>query len=183
LIITQVCGSISLIDGKNRGLVMRNKVTVMVGALSLLMAGITPAQAQEASAADKLRRLDIMLMVTSLRCRNTEDNFQTDFAQFEGRHMKELNAAAAELRKNAGPQADKALDKISTTIANKFGAGHPFMNCHDLKDLTHRLAEVEGAAVLLEAADRVFAAPPLAPSAPSAIAASAPPASVAAAAP
>ena len=34
------------------------------------------------SDAEKIRRLDIMLMVTGLRCRDTEDDFQGDFSQF-----------------------------------------------------------------------------------------------------
>jgi hypothetical protein len=139
---------------------MHSKVTTAVISLALLLSSAIPAHAQDESPAEKMRRLDIMLMVTSLRCRSTDDNFQTDFAQFEGHHMKELNAAATDLRKKAGPNADKVLDKMSTTIANKFGSGHPFLNCHELKELTHHLAEVDGSAALLEAAEKVFAASP-----------------------
>jgi hypothetical protein len=109
------------------------------------------------SADEKLRRLDIMLMVTGLRCRGTPDNFQADFAAFEARHMSDLNWAARQLfadyttRMSSG-EASLALDRLSTEMANDYGQGHPWLGCHDLKGLTERLATQDGAQVLLEAA-------------------------------
>jgi len=125
--------------------------------LAMAMAGAAPAKADEVLPAEKLRRLDIMLMVTGLRCRSGEDDFQVDFGQFEGRHMAELNAAAAEMRKKAGRNAERELDRLSTIIANKYGAGHPYMGCHELKDLAHHLAVTDGVEELIVAADKVFA--------------------------
>lgn len=48
--------------------------------------------------AEQLRRLDIMLMVTSLRCRKTVDDFQADYGDFTQEHLSELNDAARSLQ-------------------------------------------------------------------------------------
>lgn len=129
----------------------------LAGALVILASIAVPAQAQDFSAAEKIRRLDIMLMVTSLRCRTGEDNFLSDFQGFEKTHLQELNLASAQLKRNLGPQADRALDKISTSIANQYGTGHPWLSCHDLKELAHELATTQGQPVLIAAADQAFA--------------------------
>ena len=118
------------------------------------------AMANPTSKAEKLRRLDIMLMVTGLRCRAGTDNFQEDFAQFEAHHMDELNRAAQDLRKEtAGPGAaadERALDKISTAMANAYGGGHPWLGCHELKGLAHQLADSAGEESLIAAADETL---------------------------
>ena len=46
-------------------------------AAAAMLAGV-PASANTLEDAEKLRKLDIMLMVTGLRCRTTADNFQAD---------------------------------------------------------------------------------------------------------
>ncbi len=135
---------------------MKGKLAICIAGLGLALGAAVPAQAQSMSEPEKIRRLDIMLMVTSLRCRNGEDNFLADFQGFEKTHLRELNFAAAQLKRNLGAQADRALDKISTSIANQYGTGHPWLSCHDLKELAHQLATTEGQPVLIEAADQVF---------------------------
>ena len=138
---------------------------MMTGALGLVLMGMAGAafgegpQAQEG--AEKLRRLDIMLMVTGLRCRGGEDNFQPDFQAFEAHHLAELNAANRQLRadwvKAMGPAgADKALDRMSVGMANQYGNGHPWLGCHELKGLAHDLATSDGVEPLLAAADGVL---------------------------
>ena len=139
------------------------------GALNKAMAGAAmagllvamPARAETMSSAEKVRRLDIMLMVTGLRCRSGEDNFQADFQRFEARHLTELNAAARTLAADyAGRMgkagADKALDRISVSIANNYGNGHPWLGCHELKSVARQLAEARGAEPLLMAADELL---------------------------
>ena len=65
----------------------------IVGAAALLgMLASGPVSAGSFEEAEKLRRLDIMLMVTGLRCRNTPDNFQADYGRFTTNHITELNA-------------------------------------------------------------------------------------------
>lgn len=121
-----------------------------------------PLHAAPADEAEKLRRLDIMLMVTGLRCRTTADNFQGDFAAFEASHLTELNAAARQLRQglvaaNGAAGADRALDRISTGMANQYGQGHPWLDCKQLKQATRLLVALKGREALLSAADELLA--------------------------
>lgn len=136
------------------------KLAAGLAALGLLAAA--PVQAQDTSQAEKLRRLDIMLMVTGLRCRTTPDNFQADFANFEAAHLSALNAAAAELRDGLVARygvggAPRALDRISTGMANEYGQGHPWLDCADLRIVTRSLAQMRGTPALVEAADQLLA--------------------------
>lgn len=124
----------------------------------------TPAIAGESGSGDaeKLRKLNIMLMVTGLRCRTTAYDFRADFAEFEKIHMTTLNAAAAELRQDVAARAGAAgatlaLDRISTGMANQYGQGHPWLDCAQLKQATRVLARVKGRATLVEAADELLA--------------------------
>jgi hypothetical protein len=114
------------------------------------------------SGAEKLRRLDIMLMVTGLRCRMGSDNFISDYGRFTSRQMPTLNAANAQLRSELSARygaagAQRAVDRMSTSMANSYGAGHPWLDCHELKQVARNLAEVEGRATLEEAADQLLA--------------------------
>jgi hypothetical protein len=120
-----------------------------------------PATANAMSGAEKLRRLDIMLMVTGLRCRTTADNFQADYQRFTARHIGELNMAAGQLRddmaRRFGPAgAERALDRLSVTMANAYGQGHPWLGCHELKMVAHDLVDVQGTDTLEEVADRLL---------------------------
>jgi hypothetical protein len=112
--------------------------------------------------AEKLRRLDIMLMVTGLRCRTGADNFQADYARFTGAHLPALNAASDSLKREMaarhGPAAAvRALDRLSVTMANAYGQGHPWLNCHELKMVARNLADVRGNEALESAADQLLA--------------------------
>lgn len=135
------------------------RVAALCAAASLLCA--MPARAEDAGNAQKLRQLDIMLMVTGLRCRTTADDFQGDFQAFEAHHLSELNSAAARMKAeyvssfgNRG--ADRELDRISTMMANAYGNGHPWLGCHELKQVAQGLAAAEGVDPLLAAADQLL---------------------------
>jgi hypothetical protein len=135
----------------------------IAGAAALvgMLAG-APATAGSIENAEKLRRLDIMLMVTGLRCRNTADNFQADYGRFTTNHIAELNAASRELQDQLAGRvgtanAARALDKMSVTMANTYGQGHPWLSCAQLKVATNSLAQAQGPAVLVEAADQLLA--------------------------
>jgi hypothetical protein len=111
--------------------------------------------------AEKLRRLDIMLMVTGLRCRTGADNFQADYGRFTTNHIAELNAASnslkADMAKRYGAAgAARALDRLSTTMANQYGNGHPWLGCGQLKQVAQGLAAARGPAPLVEAADQLL---------------------------
>lgn len=141
-------------------------VTIKTGMVALAAGAMVlaaPLQAASPSAeAEKLRKLDIMLMVTALRCRTTADNFQPDFAAFEAAHLTELNGAAAQMRKDlvatAGAAgAARALDRLSTGMANQYGQGHPWLDCAQLRQVTRVLARAKGRETLVEAADQLLA--------------------------
>ena len=135
-------------------------------ALAALAAGLfltNPAQAAgSTNGAEKLRRLDIMLMVTGLRCRTTADNFTVDYGRFTSSQLPALNAANGELkadmaRRYGAAGAQRALDRLSTTMANTYGQGHPWLSCAQLKTVARNLATVRGRATLEEAADQLLA--------------------------
>lgn len=132
----------------------------------LLLASLcwaTPASAQDgALAAEKLRRLDIMLMVTSLRCRGSEADFLGDYHRFAARHLDVMNNAGRQLQAHysithGAAGANRALDDISTGMANRYGRGHPWLECDDLRQVAQELAAVHSREDLLAAADHLLA--------------------------
>ena len=135
----------------------------MVAGAALGMALGSPATASpSAEGAHKIRQLDIMLMVTSLRCRFGSDDFRHDYGRFTLRHMPALNAAnraiRADLERRHGVAgAGAMLDRTSTSMANRYGQGHPWLSCADLGMVARNLAEVEGLPTLEEAADQLLA--------------------------
>ncbi len=135
-----------------------------VAAIAIL-ATPTVAQAGPNEDAEALRKLDIMLMVTSLRCRKGSDNFQADYQTFSASHLTTLNTASrslqANLVKRAGAAgAKKALDRISVGMANEYGNGHPWLGCGELKQITRSLAADKNAAHLAVAADELLSKRP-----------------------
>ncbi len=133
-------------------------------ALGLMDSGLSPAAAQDAgmSGAEKLRRLDIMLMVTGLRCRTGADNFTEEYGAFTTAHLPALNGASAEMQKGLiaknGPFGTvRALDRISVTMANKYGQGHPWLSCAQLKSAARVLSTMDGSAQLEMVADQLLA--------------------------
>lgn len=140
-----------------------NRVSgVAAGMAAVAMLCSQPVLAAPMSKAEKLRRLDIMLMVTGLRCRTTSDNFQADYGRFTTRHIAELNKASDALKTELAAShgaggANRALDRLSVTMANAYGQGHPWLNCAQLKQVTRGLAEASGPEPLLAAADQLLA--------------------------
>lgn len=126
----------------------------------MTLAAPLPAAANTADA-EKLRRLDIMLMVSALRCRNGASDFQADYNRFAARHLVEMNAASRELKAQYAARygaqgAKRALDRISVSMANQYGRGHPWMDCAELKDATQRLALLAPGPGLGAAADKLL---------------------------
>lgn len=122
----------------------------------------TPAHAGTGDgSAEKLRRLDIMLMVTGLRCRTTPDNFIDDYGSFTTRHLSALNEASRDLKTELASQygakgAERALDRMSVVMANEYGGGHPWLTCGELREVARNLAKVEGREPLVAAADQLL---------------------------
>ncbi|MBV1687050.1 S-adenosyl-L-homocysteine hydrolase [Novosphingobium sp. G106] len=143
----------------------RGLLCVSLVAIAALAAGLAlsnPAHAAgSVMGAEKLRRLDIMLMVTGLRCRTTADNFTADYGRFSSSQLRELNQANDELkadmaRRYGAAGAQRALDRLSTTMANTYGQGHPWLSCAQLKTVAQNLSTVRGRATLEEAADQLL---------------------------
>ncbi|MCT2558238.1 S-adenosyl-L-homocysteine hydrolase [Tsuneonella sp. YG55] len=119
------------------------------------------AAAASPSEAAKLRRLDIMLMVSSLRCRFGADNFQADYARFSTNQYPVMQDAfktlEADYNARMGPaRAKKALDSVSVGMANQYGLGHPWLGCGELKSATRELASTRDRARLIAAADEML---------------------------
>jgi len=136
-------------------------------AMSAALAPTVPAQAAvPGSDAEKLVRLDIMLMVTGLRCRKTSDDFWSDYGRFTTKHMSTLNGANREMRallarRMSDAAAKKQLDRMSVTMANQYGQGHPWLKCDQLKMVASNLSRVEGRATLVEAAEQLLSSRPV----------------------
>jgi hypothetical protein len=140
-----------------------NKVAAVLAAGSMLACVPQAANAgTPAGDAAKLRQLDIMLMVTSLRCRFGGDNFQSDYARFSTNQNKTMQDAFKTLQADyvariGAAGANKALDKMSVGMANQYGQGHPWMDCAALKATAQDLSETTDRATLVAAADELLA--------------------------
>lgn len=111
----------------------------------------------KAQEAVKLRQLDVMLMVGSLRCRAGADDYRADYDAFLINHRKELGAAnrviLADLSRRVGSRgAMNALDKISVSIANTYGNGAG-RSCHELRAISKDLAHDRSPGALKHAAN------------------------------
>ena len=125
-----------------------------------------PAQAcwdNAAQNAAKISNLNMMLMVTALRCRGGNDNFLAQYNKFVKINNALLGSQnsliRAQFAKTIGANgAESALDKLATGYANIYGAGHPNMDCNALKALAMRVAEEKQDVASLSAiADRAVA--------------------------
>ncbi len=132
-----------------------------------LTAGAHPAAAQS-DTATQIRKLDIMLMVTSLRCRHGEHDFQADYRRFAKNNLKSLNAAHSQLRReltarHGAKGSKRALDRMGVRMANSYGRGHPWMGCAELKATAQQLGGVADKEALYAAAKRLLAPEPSTP--------------------
>ncbi len=125
--------------------------------LAAMPAPVLAAGPADVMQAENLRKLDIMLMVTSLRCRKGAHDFQADYNDFSAKRVVMMKAAYQTLknghvRKLGERGAKREMDKISVGMANQYGLGHPWLACDQLKAVTRDLAENGGEAELALAA-------------------------------
>ena len=118
---------------------------------ALLAMASTPALAApscwsaELVQAAKLRQLDVMLMVGSLRCRTGGQDYRASYDRFLLRHRPMLGkvnqAILAEMRGKLGAiGALEALDQASVRMANQYGEQAAY-GCGDLAEVTAALAD------------------------------------------
>ncbi len=142
----------------------RNGIAALAACLAL--ASASSAQADPiANNAENIRKLNIMLMVTSLRCRSGEHDFQADYQKFASAHLADLNRAGAQLRRDmerklSAKGSKRALDRIGVSMANSYGQGHPWLSCAQLKAETQSLSQKRGAGELSRAADELLSIQP-----------------------
>lgn len=114
------------------------------------------------SDAAKLRKLEVMLMVTSLRCRSSAHDFRADYSQFSTTHSARLRTARADLTRGLAAQygkngSQRALDRLGVKMANAYGSGHPWMKCAELKREVQALSASQDHAQLVSTAHRLLA--------------------------
>ncbi len=112
--------------------------------------------------AENIRSLNIMLMVTSLRCRTSGHDFRGEYDLFAAAHQQNLTEAHIHLTNNLVAShgedgSHRALDRIGVAIANRYGDGHPTMGCSQLKEATLKLAMSQDRAELALMADQLLA--------------------------
>ena len=122
---------------------------------------VSPVTANAAN----IRRLNIMLMVTSLRCRQTAHDFQSEYDLFAQAHQQNLEEAHEALSREMAAEhgeagINRALDRIGVAIANRYGDGHPTLGCSDLKEATLMLAMSQDRLRLSQMADDLLGREP-----------------------
>ncbi|MEP3421050.1 MAG: hypothetical protein ABJN35_04895 [Erythrobacter sp.] len=111
--------------------------------------------------AQNIRSLNIMLMVTSLRCRTSGHDFRGEYELFAAAHRQNLEEASQHLTHNLVAShgedgSHRELDRMGVAIANQYGDGHPTMGCPELKQATLELAMSQDRAQLAAMAGRLL---------------------------
>jgi hypothetical protein len=127
------------------------KRTGKVAVLLALAATITayPAQACWTNAeqdAAKVANLNMMMMVSALRCRKGPDDFLAEYNRFVKNNNPVLGSQNAAVRNhfariNGAKAADAQMDKFVIGLANSYGGGHDSLGCAQLKDIAGDLAQ------------------------------------------
>ena len=117
--------------------------------------------------AENIRTLDMMLMATSLRCRKGADDFRAEYAAFSRFNRLHLTHANTTMRRSLNARygvraAERELDRRSVKMANRFGNGHPWMSCRELKVAAGDLARAHSKASLATAAHKLLNPPQIA---------------------
>ena len=145
---------------------MRGMKVACAAIAGVCLVSATPGSAQSQTLssfeAEQIRKLEIMLMVSSLRCRSGESDLRPEYRAFSTRHVGSLKAASRKLRadlaaKHGTKASLRALDRISTGMANTYGGGHPWQECSDLKEVAGRLSQSENRVELIATANYLLA--------------------------
>lgn len=141
------------------------KIAGKVAALALAATmTANPVQAcwtnAEAEAAD-VANLNMMMMVSALRCRMGQDNFLDEYNRFVVQNNPLIGAQNAKMkahfaRINGAGAAEGAMDRFVIGIANNYGGGHESMGCTQLKMLAGELAYGNHTAASLQVLARTY---------------------------
>ena len=145
------------------------KMLAAVLAATMPLAPATAATCWKTSAVEaaQIRDFEMMLMVSALRCRSTDNNFLAAYNRFIREKRDALTQVNDELREHfrtvVGPVgALGAYDNYVTGLANVYGAGADGLACRDLQSITDAAnALAPTRAALLELADAAGVTPHL----------------------
>ena len=138
-----------------------SKLTAAAAAMTMLVSPMSASAEADLKTAENIRKLDIMLMVTSLRCRTGKDDFQAEYRKFSAAHLSTLNLASRQMRtslqaKHGNKGAMRQLDRLSVGMANEYGQGHPWLECGELKKVAQGLAKERDPTRLADAAGELL---------------------------
>lgn len=135
---------------------------------AIILAAMTAGSAQAAcwtpseAAAAKVRDLDTMLMVSTLRCRAQAPEMVAKYNALVERHRAPLTEMNARIRAHFAvgvtPRAaDAAYDTYVTRMANRYGAGVGDLSCQSLMAITDdaaiEIADIDGLVAVAERAE------------------------------
>ena len=125
------------------------KMAAVAAMMDILGAGTAQAAcwSPQAAEAAEVRDLETMLMVASLRCRLTGQNFISDYNRFVRSSRPALVEANDRLRSHYATSGGlNAYDRYVTSLANRHGGGSAGLDCQDMEALLEE-AKDEGASV------------------------------------
>lgn len=126
------------------------KISGKVAALALAaMMVANPAQACWTNAeqdAAKVANLNMLMMVSALRCRAGQDNFLAEYNRFVSLNNGAIGAQNAAVkahfaRTDGARAAEGAADRFIINIANHYGGGHRTLGCAELRQVAGELAQ------------------------------------------
>lgn len=127
-------------------MIHKGKAAALCALAAMIIA--SPAQACWTNAeqdAAKVANLNMMMMVSALRCRKGADDFLGDYNQFVKNNNAVIGSQNAAVRAhfariNGGGNADAAMDRFIIGIANSYGGGHDRLGCGELKVVAQDLS-------------------------------------------
>jgi hypothetical protein len=124
------------------------------GKVASLLALATMGMAQPAQAcwtvseqdAAKIANLNMMMMVSALRCRKGADDFLGDYNRFVKNNNPVLGAQNAAVRGHfaridGAKVADRQMDRFVIGLANSYGGGTDSKGCDQLKSVAFELGQ------------------------------------------
>ena len=132
--------------------------TMMAALICAALTLPTTAIANDDTAdAETVREFNLMLMATSLRCRTTRFDFRAEYEAFSRYNLHHLNRAHDVIRNGLTArlgqfQGQREFDRFDSDMANRYGGGHPWLNCAELRDVALWLAEPHDRATIIDVA-------------------------------
>lgn len=127
-------------------MIRTGKVAALCALASTMIAGQAQACWTNAEQdAAKVANLNMMMMVSALRCRKGPDDFLAEYNRFVLNNNPVIGSQNAAVRDHfariiGNGNADDAMDKFIIGIANSYGGGHDRLGCGELKMVAQDLS-------------------------------------------